>query len=53
MIKENLDQVRETINAACIRAGRRPEEARPAYRTLLLEKRELGVWDYGCGYIGI
>lgn len=26
MIKENLDQVRETINAACIRAGRRPEE---------------------------
>ena len=26
---------------------------RPAYRTLLLEKRELGVWDYGCGYIGI
>ena len=26
MIKENLDQVRETIDAACIRAGRRPEE---------------------------
>ena len=26
MIKENLDQVRKTINAACIRAGRRPEE---------------------------
>lgn len=26
MIKENLDQIRETINAACIRAGRRPEE---------------------------
>ena len=26
MIKENLDQVRETINASCIRAGRRPEE---------------------------
>ena len=42
--------------AFCIAIANKMESSastRPAYRTLLLEKRELGVWDYGGGYIGI
>lgn len=50
-------QVSTTVPPAfCIAIANNKESSastRPAYRTLLLEKRELGVWDYGCGYIGI